>query len=253
MVGSCFICHSSALSALIVLNIILAVLLFSYDLRLSIQMSRYFDSIRASNVSENVILPNLSQSTSYNNPKEYNGRCDTQLNGLNPLSKSNSLGSPSKSMSISVSESTSPALSPPLFGKVRGIGLPTFMTTTNGKKMDYKFSRAGVDNEALHCEDIEVGTTSPTRTGEATQSYKTPPRSRRNGSMDTTTSNGSNSNNIKRIKRSRRNIVLDGFRVNLKLSVLKNQDNENTSNGRKFRNDLSMSMFRQLGEVLFII
>ena len=114
---------------------------------------------------------------------------------------------------------------------------------------EYNFSRAGMVEGSDLGDDLELGNTPLTPEEQRNRHYSTPPRST---PMSTLTSDTEDKK--KRKKRTRRTIVLDGFRVNSKLSMLSTPGSEDAENGRrKFRNDLSMSMFRQLGPPIHIL
>lgn len=251
MVGTGFLCTNQLIAVLFALHVILVVLLFLYDSYLYVRISQYFHHI-------SIHRREFSKSASDNDSIEKRSESLNTSNFVGALTSSGV----TKSMSMSTfDKSSASALSPVRYNKMSSSGgkpslgvlaLPSFITGSS----EYRFNRA----EAT--EDVEMG-------GQVTPSsavekvFSTPPRKGSDGMEG-----GGRGGERRRMQRSRRTIVLDGFRVNLKLSVLKTQEPEETKElrsqqgfgsnhflspldgrpiRRKFRTDLSMSMFAHLG------
>ena len=228
MMGYHYVCRSNKMDILVAFSIIIAVSLFCSDVFICFKTIRYNNQGRnesnPSFISSLTFPPNKTLVYDDNDLAKPNK--STNLPSIVPLSFQ--ISSPAekiKSMNVATVDSSSTPANNSTSPLLRTAFVSSGLASAFGSMMhlhslsgEYNFSKARGQDELG--EDIELGFSQ-------TETYI----------------NNSSSWSVSRS-------ILDGFRVNLKLTLMSNNGNDyiKTDSGRTFRNDLSMSMFRQLGK-----
>ena len=234
------VCRSTKMDILVAFSIVIVIYLFGSDVFICFKIVHYFKR-KESNPS--LTVPS-TKAFVYDENDPVKSIESKILSSIVPLSfRISSPAEQTKSMNVATLEPSSTQANHNTSPLLRNALVSTGLASALGSMMhlhslsgEYNFSKARGQDENL--EDIELGFLPPERYVNNSSSW----------SVSRSMSLSDQESNKQKKRRTRRTIVLDGFRVNLKMTLAPNNGHDYIRpESKKFRNDLSMSMFRQLG------